>query len=123
MPRRRNKARSGAVRQEQFERSMAGMNYEMAGKVAQSMAKYHTMKVEPLERRVRTIELMFGIALVRWCYWKVADAYHAIYMKFSEPIPEEESPEPDAVTSLLEPMPDPVEEEIKQAVQRVEYPH
>lgn len=121
--RRRNKARSGAVRQEQFERSMAGMNYEMADKTARSMAKYHTLKVEPLESRVRTIELVLGIAFLRWCYWKLDDAWHWLYMKVTEPVPEteveEEDPEP---ISLLDPMADPAEEEIKQAVRKA-YPH
>ena len=131
--RRRNKGRSGAVRREQFDRSLDAMNYEMADKTARSMAKYHTLKVEPLEGRIRTIELVLGIALVRWCYWTVADTYHRFYMRFTESVPdpsldaldalvEEEGVETDAPISLLEPMADPEEEEIKQAVRRP-YPH
>lgn len=126
--RRRNKGRSGVVRSERLDRTLDAMNYEMADKTARSMAKYHTMKVMPLEGRIRTIEIMLGIALVRWCYWKVADAWHWIYMKFTESVPEsegegeEEAPEPDAPISLLEPMADEKEEEIKKAVRKA-YPH
>ena len=90
MATRRNKARSGAVRREQFERSLEAMNYEMSIKTAESMAKYHTGYVEPLEKRLRTIELLLGVALMRWCYWKLDDAWCWLYMKFTEPEPEPE---------------------------------
>ena len=90
MPQRRNKARSGVVRREQFDRSLDVMNYEMSLKTAESMAKYHTEYVEPIEKRLRTIELLFGVALVRWCYWKLNDAWHWLYMKFTESVPDSE---------------------------------
>ena len=96
MPRRRNKGRSRAVREERFERSLDVMNYEMSMKTAESMAKYHSGYVEPIEKRLRTIELIFGVALARWCYWKLNDAWHWLYMKFteSEPDPEKEGMDP-----------------------------
>lgn len=90
MPQRRNKARSGVVRREQFERSLDAMNYEMSLKTAESMAKYHTEYVEPIEKRLRTIELLFGVALARWCYWKLDDAWHWLYMKFTKSVSDSE---------------------------------
>ena len=95
------------------------MNYEMSLKTAESMAKYHTGYVEPLEKRLRVIELLLGLALARWCYWKLDDAYHWLYIKFTEPVPELEIQEnvvPDVAPSLLDPSPIEQENEIKQAV-------
>ena len=126
MATRRNKARSGAVRREQFERSLEAMNYEMSLKTAESMAKYHTGYVEPLEKRLRTIELLLGIAFVRWCYWKLDDAWHWLYMKFTEeePGPEEEEagPEPDTLPQPEETPTEASENAIKRTV-RPAYPH
>ena len=125
MPRRRNKARSGAVRREQFERSLDTMNYEMSLKTAESMAKYHTAYVEPIEKRLRTIELLLGVALVRWCYWKLDGAWHWLYMKFTKSVPDsegEENIDPDAAPGLLEALPNDQENEIKRAVRPV-YSH
>lgn len=84
MPRRRNKGRSRAVREERFERSLDVMNYEMSMKTAESMAKYHEAYVEPLEKRLRTVELFFGVVFVRWCHRKLGYAWHWLYMKFTE---------------------------------------
>jgi hypothetical protein len=125
MATRRNKARSGAVRREQFERSLDAMNYEMSLKTAESMAKYHTAYVEPIEKRLRTIELLLGLALARWCYWKLDSAWHWLYMKFTKSVPDsegEENIDPDAAPRLLEALPNDQENEIKQAV-RSAYPH
>ena len=100
MAKRRNKARSGAVRREQFERSLDVMNYEMSLKTAESMAKYHTEYVGPIEKRLRTIELLFGVAFARWCCRKFDDAWHWLYMKFTESVSDPEEggidPDPDA---------------------------
>ena len=87
MSTRRNKARSGAVRREQFERSLDAMNYEMSLKTAESMAKYHTGYIGPLEKRLRVIELLLGLAFARWCYWKLNDRWHWLYVKFTKPVP------------------------------------
>jgi hypothetical protein len=125
MATRRNKARSGAVRREQFERSLDTMNYEMSLKTAESMAKYHTAYVEPIEKRLRTIELLLGVALVRWCYWKLDGAWRWLYMKFTKPVPDSEGLENidlNAARGLLEALPNDQENEIKQAV-RPAYPH
>ena len=126
MATRRNKARSGAVRREQFERSLEAMNYEMSIKTAESMAKYHTGYVEPLEKRLRTIELLLGVALMRWCYWKLDDAWWWLYMKFTEPEPEPEEegvgPDSDAPPQPEETPTEASENEIKRTV-RPAYPH
>ena len=126
MATRRNKARSVAVRREQFERSLEAMNYEMSIKTAESMAKYHTGYVEPLEKRLRTIELLLGVALMRWCYWKLDDAWCWLYMKFTEPEPEPEEegvgPDSDAPPQPEETPTEASENEIKRTV-RPAYPH
>ena len=125
MATRRNKARSGAVRREQFERSLDTMNYEMSLKTAESMAKYHTAYVEPIEKRLRTIELLLGVAFVRWFYWKLDDAWSWLYMKFTKPVPDSEEGEnidPDSAAGLLEALPNDQENEIKRTVRPV-YPH
>jgi len=101
------------------------MNYEMSLKTAESMAKYHTAYVEPIEKRLRTIELLLGVALVRWCYWKLDGAWHWLYMKFTKSVPDSEGGEnidPDAAPGLLEALPNDQENEIKRAVGPV-YPH
>ena len=101
------------------------MNYEMSLKTAESMAKYHTAYVKPIEKRLRTIELLLGVALVRWCYWKLDDAWHWLYMKFTKPVLDSEEGEnidPDAAPGLLEALPNDQENEIKRVVRPV-YPH
>ena len=101
------------------------MNYEMSLKTAESMAKYHTAYVEPIEKRLRTIELLLGVALVRWCHWKLDGAWHWLYMKLTTSVPDSEGGEnidPDAVPGLLEALPNDEENEIKRAVQPA-YPH
>ena len=117
------------------------MNYEMSLKTAESMAKYHTAYVEPIEKRLRTIELLLGVALVRWCYWKLDSAWHWLYMKFTKSVPDSEGgeepggslsgarksrgregrvgPDPDAAPGLLEASPNDQENEIKRAVRPV----
>ena len=125
MPKRRNKARSGAVRREQFERSLDVMNYEMSLKTAESMAKYHTGYVEPIEKRLRTIELLIGVALARWCYWKLDSAWRWLYMKFTKSVPdsgERENSDPESAAGLLEALPNDQENEIKRTVRPV-YQH
>ena len=125
MATRRNKARSGAVRKEQFERSLDAMNYEMSLKTAESMAEYHKAYVEPIEKRLRTIELLLGVALVRWCYWKLDGAWRWLYMKFTKPVLDSEEGEnidPDAAPGPLEALPNDQENEIKRVVRPV-YSH
>ena len=41
----------GAVRVNQFERSLMAFNLELSNKLAVALAAYHERKVEPLERR------------------------------------------------------------------------
>ena len=46
----------GAVRVNQFERSLTAFNLELSNKLAVALAEYHQRKVEPLERRLATLE-------------------------------------------------------------------
>lgn len=55
-----------AVRVAQLERTLEGFNREIGVKVAESMHRYHTEYVTPLEERVLLLETILGIRLMRW---------------------------------------------------------
>ena len=95
MATRRGKQRSRVIREERFERSMDVMTFEMAGKTAESLYIFHQKYVSPLEGRIRTIELLLGIAFVRWCYWKASDGWYWLLATFGEEVPDEPEKEDD----------------------------
>ena len=101
-----NRGPQKTVREGQFNRALDAMNYEMAGKTAASLGKFHESYVAPLESRIYRLELILGVRLWLWVRGKVLDGWHNFYMKNSDPIEEVsvEEPEPEVAP---EPAPQP----------------